>query len=225
MGLVIGNTPGILGALTGSSRVRPVTLNDPGDRTRPRLPQKKEEESFKLLGQQEEDTSRIGINSGAASTLAAAFETVKRTVEEVNRNRPSLEDLTIQSQARQARARELFREQLVSRIDTQNQNRPELSIGPSSSREDSRVQTLGRTNTTDDPFASRTQNRVELRLPNPSVQARNFVPSINDSVAEVLERAGTAPTQERSGASFQINGQSFPIGNDGTNRIRFNTTA
>jgi len=63
MGLVIENTHGILGALTGSSRVRPVTLNDPDDCTRPRLPQKKKGESFKLLSQQEEDTSRIGINS------------------------------------------------------------------------------------------------------------------------------------------------------------------
>jgi len=136
-----------------------------------------------------------------------------------------LEYLTTQSQARQACTRELFSEQLASRIDTQNQNRPELSIGPSSSREDSRVQSLGRTNSTDDLFASLTQNRVELRLLNHSVQARNFVPAIKESAAEVLERAGTAPTQERSGESFQNNGLSFSIGNDGTYRIRFNTTS
>lgn len=225
MGLLIGNTPGILGALTGSSRVRPVTLFDPGDRARPRQNRNQQEGSFKLLGQKDEETTRIGVNAGAASTPAIAFETVNRTVEEVNRNRPSLEDLALQSQARQERARAIFREQLASRIDTQNQTRPEVSFGPQPREDNPSIQPLGAQSNSDDTFASPTPNRVELRLPNPSIQASNFVPAINETAAEVLARAGTASSTEPSGASFQINGQSFPIGNDRTNRIRFNITA
>lgn len=224
MGLLIGNTSGVLGALAGSSRVRPVTLFEPGERSRPRLPNEQDDATFPAIRSNRDETPRVGLGSGAASGPNNALTAISRTVEGVNRTRLSLEEITSRSQERAAQARARFQEQVQTRREAGESQRAERGsnpLSPSSSKTPQQVR-----QEVQSPFASRDSNRVESRLPEASVQARNFVSTRSDTAADVLARAGEAERTEPSGGpSIQINGQSIPFGNDGAGQFRFNITA
>ena len=217
MGLVIGNTPGALGALTGSSRVRSVALLHPRDRSRQQLPSAQEKSNF--LGsvrQNDSDTPRVGLGSGAASGPNLAFQTVRSAVEGVDRNRPSLAEISSRNQDRAAQTRARFQSQQQERYEARTQE----------NRNEQRVSQSPALNKAQSPFASSTSNRVESRLPEPSVQARNFVSTQSETAAEVLVRAGEVESRESSnGPSIQINGESISFGNRSTGRTQFNATA
>lgn len=212
MGLIIGNTPGVLGALAGSSRVRPVALHEPGERLRPRLPRDQDDSPFRALGRNHEKAPRIGIGSGTASGPNNALKAISNTVEGVNRTRPSLEELTLRNQERAAQARARFKAQIEERREASKSARPELVSPPRNDAQNS--------------FASEGSKRVESRLPEPSVHAQDFVSSLNEvSARDVVRVEESEPPVQSGGPSFQINGQSIAFGNSNSDRFRLNVTA
>lgn len=220
MGLSIGHSPAVLGALAPSSRVRATTLHESPARSRHRLPNESESEAFTPLRSERTETPRIGAGSGSASSPHNALTAISRTVDGVNRTRPSLEELTARNQARAAQARAQFKAQLQTRQETQKPVR----IQPQHSTP--QIAAPQPKNETPPPFASSDSNKVELRLPRPSVRAKTFLSASSHSPGDVPQRPQhTPPLGSSSGPPIQINAQSFPFGNKEAGPVRINLTA
>ena len=224
MGLSIGQSPGALGAVSGTSRTRSVALLESGARSRSRLPNEEEPSAFPGVRRNQNEAPRVGVGSGAASGPSIALTTVSRTVEQVNRNRPSLEELSLRSQDRAAQVRAQFQARLQERNEARESTAPERR--PTSRVETPPAVAPRERPEVDPPFTSNGPNTVVSRLPNPAVQARSFISSINDAAATALARVGEGEAPEPSGGpTIQINGESFSFGNANTQRGGLNITA
>lgn len=191
MGLPIGQAPVALVALSGTRRVKSVSLFDKSDRPPLRLPGKGEaSDKPSLFSRPRRDTVQIGRSAGIVSSPGAALNTVTRSVKEGKKLIPSIKELEIGFRRNASESRAQTREQ----FRTQIQKKPSLQKPKAPSA-----------------FERHKTNRVELRLPNPSAQARNFISALNETAGELQATFSGEERPRTSGASFRINGESFPI--------------
>lgn len=205
MGLPIGQAPVAINALAGTRSVRSVSFFERSEKSGPRLlgrdPSTNKPSLFRTP---KEDTPRTGLGANITSTPAAALNTVSRTVREVKELVPTIKELQVGFRRQASESRSLAREEF------QNQFLGALSSNSNDS--------------TPSAFSTQSTNRVEFRLPNPSTQVRNFVGALNDTARDLQAKfSGEEIAPPTTGASFQINGQSFPV-RDTSSGSRLNIT-
>lgn len=165
MGLRIGQTPSTLSALRNAPEFGRVRLDGRGSAAAEGV--NAEQDPRGPLSRQEEPQVRVGFGEGTLSPLSAALRTIDRTVEEVRRTQPSLEEIRAQFQLRAAERRREAAEAQAANGDTEI---PEESEGV---------------------------EQVERRIPAPGAQARNFVSPLNEAAEVAATRLGDdAPEAE-----------------------------
>lgn len=181
MGLSIGQAPPLIGGPRAVRSIPSLSLRGSDSDRGIRLLGQRRETGPTLFGQSRNNESP---NRGLEITSGpgAALNALSRTVDNVRDLFPSIQELQL-------------RFQLSAREDRENRENA-LERSPfAQSREE----------------PSRTFNRVESRIPNPSATARRFVNALNDTASSVGARLSGEPQESRGSASFQINGETFPF--------------
>jgi hypothetical protein len=189
MGLSIGHSAAAITALTGIRGARPTSLFDRAERSSVRLLGQKASDVPILFRESDPKTVRVGLGTGASSGPAAALNVLSRTVERAKGLVPSIAELEVgfRRSASESRA-QIRKATLPSAFDK-----------------------FGEAKTDNIEFERNTSNRVEFRLPNPSVQARNFINALNDVAGELQARFAGEDTAPKTGATFRFGDQTFPV--------------
>jgi hypothetical protein len=192
MGLPIGQAPVSLNAVAGTRSVRSVSFFDRTDRDPVRtLGNRNDSDTKGLLGNSERSRPQLRERSELRSAPAAALDIVSRTVEDGKRLVPSISELQLGFQRQAADSRAQTREQLQSQL-LGNGNKSPLEVQGG--------------------FEAKSPKRVQFRLPDPSAQARNFINALNETAGDLQAKFGGRDIAPPStGASFQLNGENFPV--------------
>lgn len=204
MGLSIGQAPVALVALSGTRNVRSPSFLDKADRPAPRVPSRDDSSDKPVLfSRPKGDAVQIGLGTGISSSPGAALNVVRKTVKEAKALVPTISELENGFRLKASASRAQFQEaSLVKPLGNGQSTRPEA---PS-------------------VFEKSETNRIQVRLPNPSVQARNFINALNETAGAVQAKFSEEDTpQPTTGASFQVNGESFPV-RDTSSGFRLNIT-
>lgn len=129
--------------------------------------------------------ARVGFGEGTVSVPGAALDTIGRGVRNARQSVPTVEKIRQEHRARRAEIRAAAERRAVERP-----RRPEPPERPQRTE--------------------RPQRRVQVRLPAPAAQARNFINQLDQTAAIAQARVtGQEIPAGPARASFEVNGQTF----------------
>jgi hypothetical protein len=193
MGLAIGQSPAALNSLRGVQSPRATSFFDERTGSGISLPGRdKSSEGGPFFRGPRGGTPSTGATSGPS----AAFNALNRTVQEVRKFVPSIQELNIVLQRNASASRAASREQAESAFFG------ERSTAPSESSTSSRS----------------TNRRIELRRPEPAAQARSFITALNTAAGDAQRLFSGDATSPSGPPSFQVGGRSFSF-NAGTGTV------
>lgn len=194
MGLNIGGNPAALAGARVAGDLFALRSRERADGPRLLGAPEPRERGGPFFQKEPQQKARVGFGEGTVSVPGAALDTIGRGVRNARQSVPTVEEIRQEHRARRAEIRAA-----AERREVKRPRRPEPPERPRRPEPPERPQRT-----------ERPQRRVQMRLPAPAAQARNFINQLDQTAAIAQARVtGQEIPAGPARASFEVNGQTF----------------